>query len=129
MQTIEEKFIDLYNEKINNAELFDSEDIIEISHYSFIEGAKFAQQWINIEEQLPEHRQDLLEDTPLRIKKNGNTGFIKTKQVLVKFRNGNFDIGRRCKCCTDDYYCWDCLESFEKNNPRNIIAWRPININ
>lgn len=29
MQTIEEKFIDLYNEKINNAELFDSEDIIK----------------------------------------------------------------------------------------------------
>ena len=53
MQTIEEKFIDLYNEKINNAELFDSEDIIEISHYSFIEGAKFAQQWISVEDELP----------------------------------------------------------------------------
>ena len=53
MKTIEEKFADLYNEKINNAELFDPEDFLEISHYLFIEGVKFAQRWINCEEELP----------------------------------------------------------------------------
>lgn len=95
---------------------------------AFKAGVEFAQQWISVEEQLPEHRQDLLEDTPLRKKINGHAGFVKTKQVLVKFRDGTFDVGRRCKCRTDDYYFWDCLESFEKNNHRNIIEWRPIEL-
>jgi len=48
MKSIEEAFADLYNEKINNAELFDSEDIIGISHYSFKAGVEFAQQWIPV---------------------------------------------------------------------------------
>jgi len=120
--------IDNAAEEYINKQEYESIDKDDKLFAAFKAGAEFTQRWINIEEELPEHYNDLLEDTSLRIKINGHTGFMKTKQVLVKFRNGNFDIGRRCKCCTDDYYFWDCLESFEENNQLNIISWRPIEL-
>ena len=95
----------------------------------FKAGVEFAQEWYSVDEKLPENVESLLVATNEKRLKRQIVGFVKTKQVLVKFRDGTFDLGRRCKCRTDDYYFWDCLESFEKNNHRNIIEWRPIEIN
>lgn len=85
MNKIEEAFADLYNEKINNAELFDPEDFLEISHYSFIEGVKFAQCWINCEEELPEIKTEPFQVIgKLRINGQYETYFIEHETDTLK---------------------------------------------
>ena len=101
MKSIEEAFADLYNEKINNAELFDSDDIIGISHYSFKAGVEFAQQWISIEDELP----------------------ISGTQFLLKDENGNIYIG----CYIEEIRAFRPYGA--KGKAGGITHWRLININ
>lgn len=121
MKTIEDLALDY----VNSTSIKFPEEAVK---KAFKRGVEFAQRWYSVEEKLPENVESLLVATNEKRLKGQIVGFVKTKQVLVKFRDGTFDLGRRCKCRTDDYYFWDCLESFEKNNHRNIIEWRPIEL-
>lgn len=128
MQTIKEAANEFLKSSNTNDFPYHRQGVID----SFEAGVKFAQKFISIDDELPENRQELLLDVKSKkqtVLLNGRYGNKKTKVVLVQYRDGTFDVAERFKLLGDDYYYWTCLESFEKNNPKNIISWRPIELN
>ncbi len=121
MQTINEK-IEKYLEQhaINlNQKFISAEIIAEIQHDAFLAGVGAAQQWINVDEELPE--------------RDSNPSFNHQSDfVLLKNKSGNIFSGYYDYDTASffNYYDYDIASFFDYiDNESEIIEWRPIELN
>lgn len=103
----------------------------KVSNSSFQAGASFALslfKWRKVSEGFPEEDESLLIETRKKSYKGKmeKIGVIKTKEVLVKYANGEVILSQRCQCKGDNYFWWNCRESFDINDPYFITEWMPI---
>jgi hypothetical protein len=115
---VEEAFAGLYNSYINDASRFEEDDVLGASHFAFIKGIKFAQQWINVKEELPKSNiKCLVKD------EYGNIN-------MALFYHGRFEfanIGERGSFS----YCFVSKTALKRaSNLLNQYAthWRPIKL-
>ncbi len=95
---------------------------------SILSNCQYLNRWRNVNQEMPEEDEKLTKETkinalhPQKLK----SGIIKTKAVIVRYNDGGIALAHRCKCSTDDYYWWDCNESFHSTHPNYIVEWKPV---
>jgi hypothetical protein len=82
--------------------------------YAFKEGVKFAQRWIPIKEELPEHSDEIIEGTNYDYTKN---------PVLIQTNNGKFTISKRSRFQKGE---WSWIGSGTFNS--SVTHWRHIEL-
>ena len=122
-------------ENINELDEYNTKTLRAVDIKTFNRGASFilskwqeANRWRKVEEELPEQNESLLIENGDKTYKGRmeKLGTIKTKPVLVKYADGRVIIAHRCQCKGDNYFWWDCHESFDKDDFMYIVSWKPI---
>jgi Protein of unknown function (DUF551). len=81
---------------------------------SFKEGAKFAQQWISVEDELPEASKESL-------------GIFYSEYVLIKVSGYEHPfIGYYVKACDDEFFDFISESTSKSIKQIEITHWRPI---
>lgn len=82
---------------------------------AFLDGVKFAQRWIPVEEDLPSCYE------------NGNWDGLRSDFCLVKFDDESIDIARMYKGTMDGFEFQDWYDKIDFDFGSSIIThWRPI---
>lgn len=80
----------------------------------FEAGLKFAEEWIPVEEELPEHNKQLMESSYL-------TKYVIVKQKCPDSNAISMDVDRRYRPCKNIGFIW-----LIKHNNLMATHWRPI---